>query len=76
MAGQMPVVVVPGGERQVDSEHHRPCPMALTALCHSAAAVSPGTLKTKRIGVAPLMAGQMSVVVVSLRSGWQPPVTH
>ena len=30
----------PGGERQVDGQHHRLCPMALTALCHSAAAVS------------------------------------
>ena len=40
MAGQPPVVVVPGSEGQVDSERHRPCPMALTALCHSAAAVS------------------------------------
>ena len=36
----MSVAVVPGGERQVDSQNHRPCPMALTALCHSAAAVS------------------------------------
>ena len=40
MAGQMPVVVVSGGERQMYGQHHRPCPMALTALCHSAAAVS------------------------------------
>ena len=34
MAGQPPVVVP---VRQVDSQHHRPCPMALTALCTSAA---------------------------------------
>ena len=27
----------PGGERQVDSQHHRQCPMALTTRCHSAA---------------------------------------
>ena len=52
MTGQPPAVVVcsrtpkrtrfvslsaSGGERQVDGQHHRLCPMALTALCHSAA---------------------------------------
>jgi hypothetical protein len=50
MAGQMPVVVVPGGERQVGSEHHWPCPMALTALCHSAAATAVKPLDAGALG--------------------------
>ena len=36
MAGQMPVAVVSGGERQVDSQNHRPCPMALTTVSSTA----------------------------------------
>ena len=48
MARQPPVVVVPGGERQVNSQCHRPCPMALTARCHSAAGVSSISLLSPR----------------------------
>ena len=55
---------------------HQTVPFELRARLKRDIRTQPGALKTEIIGVAPLMARQMPVVVVSLLLSWQPRCTE